>query len=344
MRLAVTDPMKAAQLREFGKPLRIVELEKPEPGYGDVVVKVEASGVCHSDIHTARGERQVKPGLPLVLGHEVVGIVERVGPGVREVIEGDRVAVPWIHSACGACRFCASGRETLCEEQVNTGFSVDGGYAEYVRARARYVVRVPYGLDPREAAPLTCAGLTSYKAIRVAKTGSSDVVAVYGVGGLGHLAIQYARIAGATVVAVDVVGSKLELAKDLGAEYVVNPRHEDPAGYIHKLGGADQAIVVAEARESFEQAFRSVRPGGRLVLAALPAEDRIELPVYRTVRSGISIVGSAVGNRAELAEVFELHKRGRTRVIYETRPLEDVNEAFTRVEHQQVPARVVLTF
>ena len=336
--------MKVAQLKEFNRPLRIVDLPKPEPGYGEVVVKVEASGVCHSDIHTARGDRAIKPKLPLVLGHEVVGIVERVGAGVREVLEGDRVAVPWIHAACGACRFCASGWETLCEQQINTGFAVDGGYAEYVRGRAKYVVRVPYGLDPREAAPLTCAGLTSYKAIKMAETGSSDVVAVFGVGGLGHLAIQYARIAGATVVAVDVVDSKLELAKDLGAEYVVNPRHEDPAGYIHKLGGADQAIVVSEARESFEQAFRSVRPGGRVVLVGLPAEDKIELPVYQTVRSGISMVGSAVGNRAELAEVFELHKRGRTRVIYETRKLDEINDAFSRVEHQLVPARVVITF
>jgi propanol-preferring alcohol dehydrogenase len=336
--------MRAAQLREFNKPLRIVELPKPEPGWGEIVVKVEASGVCHTDIHTARGERAVKPKLPLVLGHEVVGTVERVGDGVREVLEGDRVAVPWIHSACGACRFCASGWETLCEKQCNTGFSVDGGYAEYVKARAKYVIRVPYGLDPREAAPLTCAGLTSYKAIKMAKTRPSDVVAIYGVGGLGHLAIQYARIAGATVVAVDVIDGKLELAKDLGAEYVVNPRHQDPAEFIHKLGGADQAVVVSEAPESFEQAFRSVRRGGRLVFAGLPAEDKIVLPIYHTVRSGISMVGSAVGNRAELADVFELHKRGRTRVIYETRTLDEVNEAFVRVEHQLVPARVVLTF
>ncbi len=336
--------MKAAQLKEFNRPLRIVELPKPEPGYGEVVVKVEASGVCHMDIHTARGAREVKPHLPLVLGHEVVGVIERTGAGVREVLEGDRVAVPWIYSACGACRFCASGWETLCGQQQNTGFSVDGGYAEYVRARARYVGRVPYGIDPREAAPLTCAGLTSYKAIKVAKTRPSDVVAIFGVGGLGHLAIQYARIAGATVVAVDVVGAKLELAKDLGAEYVVNPRHQDPAEYIHRLGGADQAVVVSESRESIEQAFRSVRPGGRIVLVGLPADDRIELPLYQTVRSGISLVGTAVGNRAALAEVFELHKRGRTRVIYETRKLDEINDAFSRVENQLVPARVVITF
>ncbi|HET7785944.1 MAG TPA: zinc-dependent alcohol dehydrogenase [Myxococcales bacterium] len=336
--------MKAALLTDFNKPLRIVELPRPEPGLCEVVVKVEASGICHTDIHTARGEWSHKPPLPLVLGHEAVGVVASVGAGVRMLKEGDRVAVPWLHSACGCCRFCAGGWETLCQSQKNTGFSVAGGYAEYVKADARYVGRVPYGLDPREAAPLTCAGLTTYKAIKVAGTRPSDVVAVYGVGGLGHLAIQYARIAGATVVAVDVTDEKLELAKDLGAEYVVNPRQQDPAAFIHKLGGADQAIAVAVAQQAFEQAFRSLRRGGRLVFVALPSEDRVQFPIYETVMNGISVVGSTVGNRADLAEVFELHKRGRTRVIYQTRPLEQVNEAFAQLERLQVPARLVLTF
>ncbi len=336
--------MKAAVLTEFRQPLRILELPRPKPADGEIVVKMEASGICHTDIHTARGEWSHKPPLPLVLGHEAVGIVADVGTGVRGVKEGDRVTVPWLHSACGCCRFCAGGWETLCESQKNTGFTVPGGYAEYVKADARYVGRVPYGLDPREAAPLTCAGLTTYKAVKLAGTRPSDVIAVFGVGGLGHLAIQYARIAGATVVAVDVVDAKLELAKDLGAEYVVNPRQEDPAAFIHKLGGADQAIAVAVAQQSFEQAFRSLRRGGRLVFVALPPEDRVQFPIYETVMNGISVIGSVNGNRADLAEVFELHKRGRTRVIYQTRPLAQVNEAFAEVERLQVPARLVLTF
>ncbi|HZR09975.1 MAG TPA: zinc-dependent alcohol dehydrogenase [Myxococcales bacterium] len=337
--------MKAAVLTEFNRPLRLVELPRPEPGSCEVVVKVEASGICHTDIHTARGEWAAHDAvLPRVLGHEAVGIVVRRGEGVTSLKDGDRVAVPWLHSACGYCRFCAGGWETLCERQQNTGLTVDGGYAEYVKADARYVGRVPYGIDPREAAPLTCAGLTTYKAIKLAGTRPSDVVAVFGVGGLGHLAIQYARIAGATVVAVDVTDEKLELAKDLGAEYVVNPRQQDPAAYIQKLGGADQAIAVAVAQQAFEQAFASLRRGGRLVLVALPPEDRIQLPIHATVLNGISVIGSVVGNRAELAEVFELHRRGRTRVIYQTRKLEEVNDAFAQVESLKIPARVVLTF
>ena len=337
--------MKAALLSEFNKPLRLVDIPRPRAGSCEVIVKVEASGICHTDIHAAHGEWAAhKPSLPRVLGHEAVGIVVERGKEVASLKEGDRVAVPWLHSACGFCRFCAGGWETLCETQKNTGFTVDGGYAEYVKADARYVGRVPYGLDPREAAPLTCAGLTTYKAVKLAGTRPSDVVAVFGVGGLGHLAIQYARIAGATVVAVDVMDAKLALAKDLGAEYVVNPRQQDPAEYIHKLGGADQAIAVAVAQQAFEQAFRSLRRGGKLVLVALPPESRVELPVHETVLNGISILGSVVGNRAELAEVYELHRRGRTRVIYQTRKLEDVNDAFAQVENLMVPARVVLTF
>ncbi len=337
--------MKAALLSEFNRPLRVVDVPRPRAGRCEVIVKVEASGICHTDIHCARGEWAAhQPPLPRILGHEAVGIVVERGDGVASLKEGDRVSVPWLHSACGFCRFCAGGWETLCEAQQNSGFSVDGGYAEYVKADARYVGRIPYGIDPREAAPLTCAGLTTYKAVKLAGTRPSDVVAVFGVGGLGHLAIQYARIAGATVVAVDVVDSKLSLAKDLGAEYVVNPRQQDPAEYIRKLGGADQAIAVAVAQQSFEQAFRSLRRGGRLVFVALPPENVVQLPIHETVMNGITIVGSVVGNRAELAEVYELHRRGRTRVIYQTRKLEDVNEAFEQVENLMVPARVVLTF
>ncbi|HTO97674.1 MAG TPA: zinc-dependent alcohol dehydrogenase [Myxococcales bacterium] len=337
--------MKAALLCEFNKPLRLVDLPRPEPGPGEILVKVEASGICHTDIHTARGEWAAeKPSLPRILGHEAVGMVVGRGASVETVKEGDRVAVPWLHQACGCCRYCASGWETLCEARKNTGLTVDGGYAEYVKADARYVGRVPYGIDPREAAPLTCAGLTSYKAIKVAGTRPSDLVAVFGVGGLGHLAIQYARIAGATVVAVDLTAEKLELAKDLGAEYVVNPRQQDPVEYIQRLGGADQAIAVAVAQRAFEQAFRSLRRSGRLVFVALPPENSVKLPIYETVMSGITIIGSLVGNRAELAEVYELHRRGRTRVIYQTRKLEEVNEAFAQVESLRIPARVVLTF
>ncbi len=333
--------MQAAVVHSFTEPLRLEEVAKPEPGIGEVVVKIEASGLCHTDIHAAHGDWPVKPKLPLIPGHEGVGIVEMVGAGVTEVKEGDRVAVPWLGYACGTCRYCVSGWETLCEQQLNTGYFLDGGYAQYAKAYARYVGKVPKGVDPMAAAPLTCAGVTTYKAIKVSGARSSDLVAIFGIGGLGHLALQYAKIAGATVVAVDLVDEKLELAKKLGADYTVNGLKEDPVEAIKKLGGADAAISVAVAPKAFEQAYRSLRRGGTLVFVALPADNYVQLPIFETVLNGIKIVGSIVGTRLDLAEVFDLHAAGRTQVIYEKRHLEDVNRAFEEIEKAQVPARLV---
>jgi propanol-preferring alcohol dehydrogenase len=336
--------MKAAVVREFKSPLQIEDVPKPTPGTGEVVLKIEASGLCHTDIHAAHGDWPVKPKLPLIPGHEGVGVVESVGAGVQNVKEGDRVSIPWLGWACGVCEYCASGRETLCERQQNTGYSVDGSYAEYARGSALYVCKIPDGVDPRDAAPLTCAGVTTYKAVKVAGTRSTDLVAVFGIGGLGHLALQYAKIAGGTVVAVDLVDEKLALATSLGADYVVNPTREDPVEAIRKLGGADQAICLAVSPRAFDQAYRSLRRGGTLALVALPAENFMQLPIFETVLNGITVVGSIVGTRVDLAEVMELHARKRTRVVHETRQLEQVNDAFEEVEKAKVPARLVFTF
>jgi len=336
--------MKAAVVHEFKKPLHIEDVEKPVPGHGMVVVKMEASGLCHTDIHAAHGDWPVKPKLPFIPGHEGVGIVESKGEGVTDVKEGDRVAIPWLGYACGRCEYCTSGWETLCEKQLNSGYSINGSYAEYAAAHAGYVGTVPKGLDPLEAAPLTCAGVTTYKAVKVAGVRPSDLVAIFGIGGLGHLAMQYARIAGGSVAAVDLVDEKLELAKTLGAEYLVNAREKDPAEEIRRLGGADSAIVLAVSPKAFEQAFRSLRRGGTLVFVALPADNYVQIPIFETVLNGIKLVGSIVGTRVDLSEVFELHAAGKTRVIYETRKLEEVNEAFEEVEKGQVKARLVFKF
>jgi propanol-preferring alcohol dehydrogenase len=340
---AATTTMVAARVTGFAEPLALEEVPKPKAGRGEVVVRIEASGLCHTDIHAAHGDWPVKPVTPFTPGHEGVGIVEEVGPDVSEVAVGDRVALPWLGYACGTCEYCVSGWETLCREQRNMGYSMDGGFADYAKAYGRYVVEVPEGVDPVDAAPLTCAGVTTYKAIKVAGTRPSDIVAVFGIGGLGHLALQYASIAGGRVVAVDVTDEKLELAKELGAEWTVNAAEDDPAEAIQKLGGADQAIALAVSPASFEQAYRSLRRGGTLVFVALPAENRIELPIFETVLNGITIVGSIVGTRVDLREVFELHAAGKTRVIRETRPLAAVNEAIADVEAGRVPARIVFT-
>jgi alcohol dehydrogenase, propanol-preferring len=335
--------MYAAVVHDFAEPLRLDAVPIPMAGPGQVVVRIEASGLCHTDIHAAHGDWPVKPTPPFTPGHEGVGIVEEIGRGVTEVVLGERVAIPWLGYACGTCDYCVSGWETLCLEQKNMGYSLDGSFADYVKAYARYVVKVPAGVDPIDAAPLTCAGVTTYKAVKVAGTRPSDLVAIFGVGGLGHLAIQYAAIAGGRVVAVDLVDEKLELARELGADFTVNAAKQDPAEFIRELGGADQAIALAVSPTSFEQAYGSLRRGGTLVFVALPAENHIQLPIFETVLNGITVVGSIVGTRVDLREVFELHAAGKTRVIRETRSLGSVNEAIADVEAGRVPARIVFT-
>src|SRR3954468_21305548 len=334
---------KAAVVHDFSSELAIEQVPEVPLLDGQVRVKVEASGLCHTDIHAAHGDWPVKPSPPFVPGHEGVGIVVELGPGVTEVAVDDRVAMPWLGYACGTCDYCVSGWETLCLQQKNMGYSIDGGLGEYTTAYARYVVQVPAGIDPFDAAPLTCAGVTTYKAVKVAGTRPSDLVAVFGVGGLGHLAIQYAAIAGATVVAVDLYDEKLSLALELGATHTVNARLRDPADAIQELGGADQAIVLAVAPTAFEQAYRSLRRGGTLVFVALPKDNHVELPIFETVLNGITVVGSIVGTRNDLREVFELHAQGRTQVIRETRSLDEVNEAIDDVEAGRVTARIVFT-
>jgi propanol-preferring alcohol dehydrogenase len=333
--------MRAAVVHEFGKPLVIEDLEIPVPGAGQVVVQVEASGLCHTDIHAARGDWPVKPAPPFVPGHEGVGRVVRVGEGVTRVGEGDRVAVPWLGWACGACEACASGWETLCSSARYTGYTVNGGFAEYVLAEAAFVGIVPSEIDPLDAAPLTCAGVTTYKAVKVSGARSTDLVAVFGIGGLGHLAIQYSMIAGATVAAVDLFDHKLEVARLLGSSYNFNSSTQDPVEELQALGGADVAIVLAAAPSAFEQAHASLRANGTLVLVGLPADNTMRLPIFETVLKGIKVVGSLVGTRVDLAETFQLHAEGRTRVVRESRRLEEVNESMDEVLRGDVDARLV---
>ena len=338
--------MKAAVVTDFAKPLEIQERPVPEPGPGEVLVRMETCGLCHTDIHAAHGDWPVKPTPPFVPGHEGVGIVERVGDAVTARTVGDRVAIPWLGHACGRCDHCISGWETLCEEQRNSGYGIDGAFAEYAVADADFVVPVPEAVTSFDAAPLTCAGVTTYKAIKVAKIRPSERVAIFGVGGLGHLAVQYARIVGGIVVAVDVDDTKLELAAKLGADHTVNAATTDPVAAIEALGGVDVAVVTAVIPKVFEQAFASLRRGGRLVCVGLPPESDgpMSLPIFPTVLKGISVIGSIVGTREDLAEVFELHALGRTRVVAETRKIDQVNDAIYEVLSGRTPARLVFEF
>ncbi len=332
--------MRAAVVPALGKPLEIREVPVPEPARGQVLVRIEASGLCHTDIHAARGDWPVKPKIPLIPGHEGVGRVVSVGDDVDPALIGTRVALPWLGHACGSCRYCVGGWETYCTAPAYTGYTIDGSYAEYAIGYASHAVPVPDGVSSMDAAPLTCAGVTTYKALKVAKPQPNETAMIVGIGGLGHLALQYARIFGTTTVAVDVEDAKLELAKELGADHVVDARG-DQAAALAALGGVDVAVVTVPSPAAMRAAHAALNPNGRLVLVGLPADNRLELPVFETVLKGISVIGSLVGTRNDLADCFALHAQGHTRVITETRRLEDVNECFEEVLAGQVPARLV---
>ncbi|UUE21317.1 zinc-dependent alcohol dehydrogenase [Microbacterium sp. J1-1] len=336
--------MRSAVVREFASPAQVEERPLPQPGPGQVLVRLETCGLCHTDIHAMHGDWPVKPNLPLVPGHEGVGIVEQLGDGVMNRTIGQRVAMPWLGHACGECRYCIDGRENLCEAQFNNGYAVDGGFSEYMVADSRFATPVPDGVTPLDAAPLTCAGVTTYAAIKNARVTPGETVVIFGIGGLGHLAVQYARLVGAKVIAVDVTDEKLELASELGADHVVNAGEADAVAEIRRLGGADVAVVLAVAPTVFDQAFSSLNRGGRLVLVSLPAGGELTVPIFDTVLKGISIIGSIVGTRQDLTEVFALHAAGRTRVVTETRELQQVNSSVDEVLAGTVPARLVFQY
>ncbi|QRG66729.1 alcohol dehydrogenase AdhP [Brevibacillus choshinensis] len=335
--------MKAAVVGEFQKKLEVKEVPVPEVGYGEVLVKIKTCGVCHTDLHAAHGDWPVKPKLPLIPGHEGVGVVEKLGEGVTSLKLGDRVGIPWLFSACGECDYCLSGWETLCQKQVNGGYSVDGAYAEYCVAPAAYVARIPNELSDVDAAPILCAGVTTYKALKVANVKPGEWVAIYGIGGLGHVALQYAKAMGYNVVAVDIHNEKLELAKELGADVTVNGSEVDPVAAIQEqVGGVHGAISVAVTKKAFEQAYQSVRRGGSLVVVGLPNAE-LPIPIFDTVLNGVTVKGSIVGTRKDMQEALDFAARGKVRAIIETQPLDKINEVFERMEKGQINGRVVLT-
>lgn len=334
--------MKAAVVREFGKPLTIEEVPVPEPRDDQVLVKIEASGVCHTDLHAAQGDWPVKPNPPFIPGHEGVGYVAGVGKNVKHVKEGDRVGVPWLHTACGYCTHCLGGWETLCEQQENTGYSVNGGFADYALADPNFVGHLPKGLGFVEIAPVLCAGVTVYKGLKVLNAKPGDWVAISGIGGLGHLAVQYAKAMGYNVAAIDVDEGKLALARRLGASLTVNAREADPAEYLQKeVDGVHGILVTAVSPKAFEQAQGAVRRGGTVSLNGLPPGD-FPLPIFSTVLRGITIRGSIVGTRLDLQESLEFAARGQVKATVATEKLENINDVFDRMHKGQIEGRIVL--
>jgi propanol-preferring alcohol dehydrogenase len=335
--------MKAAVVREFGKPLTIDEVPVPEPGDGMIQVAIQASGVCHTDLHAAEGDWPVKPNPPFIPGHEGVGFVSGVGKGVRHVKEGDRVGVPWLYTACGHCRHCLGGWETLCTEQKNTGYSVNGGFADYVVADPNFVGHLPANVDFAEMAPILCAGVTVYKGLKVTDTKPGDWVVISGIGGLGHMAVQYARAMGLNVAAVDIADDKLALARKLGATVTVNAKNEDPAEVIRREtgGGAQGVLVTAVSPKAFEQAIGMVARGGTVSLNGLPPGD-FPLDIFGMVLNGITVRGSIVGTRLDLQESIDFAARGQVKATIHTAKLEDVNDVFAKMRRGEIEGRIVL--
>jgi propanol-preferring alcohol dehydrogenase len=334
--------MKAAVAHAYGEPLRIEEVKVPLPGPGQILVKIEACGVCHTDLHAVEGDWPVRPPLPFIPGHEGVGYVAAVGRGVSRVKEGDRVGVPWLYSACGCCEHCLTGWETLCTEQQNTGYSVNGGYAEYVLADPNYVGILPKEIAFDEIAPILCAGVTVYKGLKVTNARPGQWVVISGVGGLGHVAVQYAKAMGLHVAAVDVDDAKLELAKKLGASLTINARHEDPVEVIQRdIGGAHGVLVTAVSNSAFGQAIGMARRHGTVALVGLPPGD-FPTPIFDVVLKAISITGSIVGTRADLQEALDFAAEGLVKATIHSGKLDDINQIFDQMRAGTIEGRIVM--
>jgi propanol-preferring alcohol dehydrogenase len=334
--------MKAAVVHAFGQPLRVEEVPVPEVAPGQVLVKVVASGVCHTDLHAANGDWPVKPTLPFIPGHEGVGYVAALGAGVKGIKEGDRVGVPWLHTACGHCEHCITGWETLCDEQQMTGYTVNGGYAEYVLADPGYVGRLPANVGFSEIAPILCAGVTVYKGLKVLDCKPGDWVAISGIGGLGHCAVQYAKAMGFHVIAVDIDEAKLALAIRLGADMVVNASTQDPAAEIQRaIRGAHGVLVTAVSRSAFAQALGMLHKRGTMSLVGLPPGD-FALPIFDVVLNAKTVRGSIVGTRKDLQEALEFAGEGKVSVTCREDRLDNINQVFDRMKAGDIEGRIVM--
>jgi propanol-preferring alcohol dehydrogenase len=337
--------MQAAVVTAFGKPLVLQEWDVPAPGPGQILVKTEACGVCHTDLHARNGDWPLKPALPFIPGHEAIGRVVGIGPGVTIVKEGDRVGVPWLYSACGHCEHCLAAWETVCGEAQFGGYTRNGGFAEYILADPDYVAHIPDGLSAQQAAPIICAGITTYKGIKETQARPGEWIVISGAGGLGHLAVQYAKAMGLQVCAVDIDDGKLAHAKRLGADLVVNAKAGDPAAAVKTGtgGGAHGVLITAPSLTAFNQGVGMTRKRGTCVLVGLPPGE-FPLPLFDVVANCITVRGSFVGTRQDMAECLAFAADGRVKADIELQPLSAINEVFERLERGDVPSRVVLDF
>ena len=324
-----------------GPVLRVTDIDVPEPDAGEVLLRVHACGVCRSNLHMVEGDWVANgvPGkLPIVPGHEVVGTVTKVGHAVDGVAVGDRVGVQPLWWTCGRCEFCLTAREHLCWYKQITGETVDGGYAEYMVAPAAHVHPVPQALSDVEAAPLFCPGITAYSAASQARIRPGDRVAVFGLGGVGHMAVQFARAFGAEVIAADRNALHLDVARDVGASRTINVREENAGDVLAADGGGvEAALVFAPSDELAQQAAHAVKRGGTLVLGISAQLER--LPFFEAK----TIVESVIGNRADMRRVLRMAELGMVRSVAEPYPLDQALDALRALKRGELRSRAVLT-
>ena len=336
--------MQAAVVKEFGKDLIVEDVQVPQPGPGEALVKLISSGVCHTDLHAAEGDWPVKPNPPFIPGHEGVGEVVALGEGVSDLSVGDLVGNAWLWSACGTCQYCRTGWETLCEAQENAGYSVDGSFGQYMLVDSRFAVRIPEGADLVEIAPVLCAGVTVYKGLKMTEARPGQWVVISGIGGLGHIAVQYARAMGLRVAAVDVADDKLALAKTFGAELVVNALNDNPAEVIQReTGGAHGVLVTAVHPSAFGQAIHMTRRGGTIVFNGLPPGD-FPASIFEIVLKGLTVRGSIVGTRQDMVEAVDFYARGQIHPKVSTRELHEINAVLDEMKQGKIDGRVVIKY
>jgi propanol-preferring alcohol dehydrogenase len=344
-KLTIPTTMRAATVVAFGKPLELREWPVPVPGPNEILVKTEACGVCHTDLHAADGDWPLKPTPPFIPGHEAIGIVVAMGESVTSVKMGERVGVPWLYAACGHCEYCLTAHEPVCATAKFGGYTQNGGFAPYLIANPDYVAHIPDGLDARQAAPLICAGITTYKGIKETEAKPGQWIVISGCGGLGHLGIQYAKAMGLLVCAVDIDDDKLALAKKLGADVIVNAKQGDPVALVQKAtgGGAHGVLITAPSLPAFKQGVEMTRKTGTCVLVGLPPGE-FPVPLFDVVANCITIRGSFVGNREDMAEALDFAARGKVTADIELQPLNAINDVFSRLAKGKVAGRVVLDF
>jgi len=336
--------MQAAVVHAFGKDLTIDNVPVPTPGHGQALVKLITSGVCHTDLHAIEGDWPVKPNPPFIPGHEGVGTVIALGEGVTNLSVGQLVGNAWLFSACGDCQYCNTGWETLCEKQENAGYSVDGSFGQYMLVDAKFAAIIPDGADLVEVAPVLCAGVTVYKGLKMTEAKPGQWVVISGIGGLGHIAVQYAKAMGLRVAAVDIADDKLALAKKHGAELLVNATHEDPIEVVQRVtGGAHGVLVTAVHPSAFGQAIHMSRRGGTIVFNGLPAGD-FPASIFEIVLKGLTVRGSIVGTRQDLKEALEFYAQGQIHPTVATRELSEINAVFDEMKHGKIDGRVVIKY